>query len=140
MKLTSILVVLGILSLAAANSEDVCSGKFGHPLGTYLKIEGVRAEKGKGAQGALVVDTVNGKKLEKPIGIPIQNLEGSLPKDTRCVLRGYETGKMIGVPPAVFEAAKEEGKEVSVPQAGWQFYVYFVALSAVEPKDLKIRR
>ena len=134
-----LLVGLALLGVQAAASDDgVCNGKLGFPLGTYLRIEGVRAEEGKGAPSILMVDTVNGKKLDTPIGIRIEKLD-SLPRGPRCILRGYETGKMVGVPPAVIEAAKEEGKDVTVPQVDWYFYRSFVVLSIVEPKDLKTK-
>lgn len=110
----------------------------GHPLGAYLAIEGVRAESGKVGVRTLLVDTVNGKKLDRPVGVWIENV-AALPKDRRCILRGYESGKMIGTPPAKIQAAKEAGREIKLPQAGWQFFHYFVVISVDEPQDLKIK-
>ncbi|TAL27014.1 MAG: hypothetical protein EPN94_02145 [Nitrospirae bacterium] len=118
------------------STGDIPMGKLGYPLGTYLTIEGigVRAEKGKkvGVR-TLLVDTVNGKKLESPvsISIEIENVD-VLPKATRCILRGYESGKMIGVP---FEVARKE--QVPMPAAMWQFFRYFIVTSVVEPKELE---
>jgi len=126
----SILIFAFVFFITAAKAQDIPDGRLGHPLGTYLTIEGVRAPQQymSDTVNTLLVDTVNGKKLE--------NVE-SLPKDTHCILRGYETGSMIGTPPAVIEAAKEDGKDVSLPQVGWQFHRVFIVLSVVEPKDLK---
>ena len=131
-----ILIVAFVFGLTIAEAQDTPSGRLGHPVGTYLTIEGVRAEKGKVGVNTLVVDTVNGKKLDTPIGVWIENV-AALPKDTRCTLRGYESGKMIGTPPAEFEAAREAGKDITMPQAEWQFFRYFIVTSIIEPKDLK---
>ncbi len=81
---------------------------------------------------------LNGKKLDSPVDIAVDNVD-SLPKNARCIFRGYEMGRMIGTPPAVEQAAKEEGREVTRPQAGWKFYRYFVVIKVVEPKDLKTK-
>jgi len=133
----ALLVFVLVFGVTAVKAQEIPAGRLGHPLGTYLTVEGVRAEKGmKVGVNTLLVDTLNGKKLDIPIGIWVENVD-SLPKDTRCILRGYETGSMVGLPPAVREAAKEEGKEIGGPQVTWQFRRYFVATSVVEPKDLK---
>ena len=111
-------------------------GRLGFPLGTYLTIEGRRHERGKIAKGTLMVDTVNGKSIEVPIAVPIENLRGGvLPPDTRCVMRGYESGRMIGIPG---EVARAEG--LTVTQAAWQFFRYFVGTSVVQPKSLAVNR
>jgi len=134
----SILIFAFVFFITAAKAQDIPDGRLGHPLGTYLTIEGVRAPQQymSDTVNTLLVDTVNGKKLDTPVRICVENVE-SLPKDTHCILRGYETGSMIGTPPAVIEAAKEDGKDVSLPQVGWQFHRVFIVLSVVEPKDLK---
>jgi len=131
MKAAFLLTVMTVLSLMAAKADDVPNGKLGRPLGTYLTIEGIRAEKGKVGVNTLLVDTVNGKKLDNPIGIWVENVE-SLPKNTRCILRGYESGRMIGVP---FEVAEKE--HIPLSQAAWQFFRDFIVTSVVEPKGLK---
>ena len=78
-------------------------GLLGNKLGTYLTIEGVRDESGfKVGIRTLLVDTVGGKKLDKPVAVWVNNLD--LPAKQRCVLKRYETGMMIGTPPAVLEA------------------------------------
>lgn len=130
------LVLLFVFGLSIAKGQDVPPGKLGHPWGTYLRVEGVREEGPKFGGRTLLVDTVNGEKLDTPIGIVIENVD-SLPKDARCILRGYETGKMIGTPPAIEQAAKEEGKSIVLTQAGWKLYRYFIVISVVEPKDFE---
>ena len=126
-------------------------GLLGDQLGTYLTIEGVKSEGVKDESGTLVVDTVNGTKLDKPISLVIRgavvvdhNLQPArleLPAKKRCILRGFESGEMIGVPPAVAVAAKERGWPV-VPMSPkhWQWRSYFVALLVVEPNGLELRR
>jgi hypothetical protein len=121
--------------LSARVEGSVPEGTLGHPLGTYLTIEGARAETGKVGTKTLLVDTINGKRLDRPIGIWIDNV-ASLPKRERCIIKGYETGKMIGVPPAVIEAAREAARAVPPSQATWQFYRFFVMISPVRPEGL----
>ena len=136
-----IIIVLAIISVRAAKAyDDIPNGKFGFPLGTYLTIEGVKEEAGffRG-NSTLRVDTVNSKKLDTSVDIEVEKVD-SLPKNTRCILRGYETGFIRGQAPAIRLAAKEEGKKAppELHQYGWSFYRYFVALSVVEPKELKL--
>src|SRR5688572_13429377 len=129
---------------AEAAGPRMPGGALGHALGEYLTIEGTPLEQGKVEPGTLLVDTVNGKKLAKPVGILLRTYEApphriSIPYGKHCVLKGYETGSMIGTPPAVLAAAKEQGrKDVGEGQAAWQWHPYFVVLIAVEPKGLKI--
>ncbi len=120
-------------------------------LGVYRTIEGLRSEGGKVETGTLLVDTVDGKKLDKPIPLVVRgavvvehNLQPavlSFPARQRCILKGFESGEMIGVPPAVSAAAEEQGwKEVPMSPVQWQWRPYFVALVVVEPKGLELRR
>jgi hypothetical protein len=115
----------------------VPTGSLGQPLGRYLTVEGLRVEDGKVGVRTLRVDTVNGQKLREPVFIWIENVD--LPEGGRCVLKGYENCRMIGVPPAVVEAARESGKRVILPQAGWQMQMFFVATSVVSPNGLRIK-
>ena len=148
-----LLIVGGGLSLAARSDPSpdgtagaakapvlrtgvVPIGSLGLPLGAYVTIDGVRADGGKAGTSTLRVETVNGRKLPEPVAIWVENLK--LPKDTRCKLKGYESARMIGKPPAKFAAAKENGKDEPGPQAAWQVQLYFVALSAVEPEGLQV--
>lgn len=110
--------------------DTLPAGRLGHPIGTYLQIEGVRAEQGKVDDHTLLVDRLGGSPLSPPTAISIDNLD-SLPKGARCVLRGYETGRWIGVPPGV-----EASGEVEPQQAMWQFYRTFIATSVQEPPAL----
>lgn len=82
----------------------------------------------------LLVDTVNGQRLAEPVDVWIENVKPpGLPKGTRCVIRGYESGRMIGVPPGLEKAENLHGDS----QAGWQFLRYFIITSVVEPKTLE---
>ena len=101
-------------------------------MGTYLTIEGIRPESDDMTGGhVLRVDTVNGEKIPTPIEIVIANTE-QLPKGIRCILRGYESGGMIGLPDEV--ATREH---LPPSQQEWGFSRWFVVTSIVEPKDLK---
>ena len=108
-------------------------GSLGYPVGTYLQIEGLRQEHGKVGTRTLTVDTISGEKLKEPITIWIENLKGTgLPSGKRCMLRGYESARMMGLPD---EVAKAEN--LPVPQAMWQMQRYFIVTSVVEPKELE---
>ncbi len=115
-------------------------------LGEYLTIEGVLAEGGKIETGTLMVDTVDGKKLDKPVPVLIHNLNAPINRlrglaKQRFVLKGYESGEMIGVAPAVWAAAKEQGwTDVNPSPVDWQWRPYFVALVAVEPEGLELAK
>jgi hypothetical protein len=115
-------------------------GSLGEPLGSWAKIEGVEVHDAL-AHGActLRVDTVNGKKLQRPVEIWIEGI-GSLPEGKHCVIEGYENTRMIGDPPAVEEFARRTGKEFHPMQAGWQTQMFFVPLQIVSPKELKMTK
>ena len=117
------------------DANPTIEGRLGHPLGTYLTIEGIRAEEGKVGTHSLLVDTVNGAKIAAPVSIWIDNLKNpGLPNAQRCVVRGYESGRMIGIPDSVLAAEKR-----NAPQAGWQFNRYFIVTSIVEPKSIEMK-
>ncbi len=104
----------------------------GYRPGTYLTIEGVSGHEVKGGQPYVVVDTVNGKRLDKAITIPIRNARFA--DKERCVFKGYETGEMVGEPPAVREAAKERGEELPPSASVWRWQPYFVVLISLNLK------
>ncbi len=126
-------------------------GKLSDQIGVYRTIEGIRATGGKVETGTLLVDTVDGEKLEKPIPLLVrgavvanhnlQEVSLRLTAGQRFVFRGFETGEMVGVPPAVTIAAQEQGwTEVPQSAAGWHWRPYFVALVAVEPKGFELSK
>ena len=79
------------------------------------------------------MDTIGGEKIKEPIDIEIEGVKGGrLPPDKRCVIRGYESVRMIGLPD---EVAKAE--HLSESQAAWQMQRYVVMTSALEPKELQ---
>ena len=123
------------------------TGVLGDELGVYRTIEGFLSEGIKVETGTLIVDTVDGKKLDQPVSMVIRgamivnhNLQPailSLPPKQRCILKGFESGEMIGVPPAVSIAAKEQGwNDVPMSPINWQWRSHFAALVVVEPKGL----
>jgi hypothetical protein len=110
----------------------------GFPVGTYLTVEGIRPETMRIKEASLntiEVDTVNGRKLEKPVQIAIRNLwSHTLPQGERVVLRGYESGRMVGIPDEVLKIENVPG-----PQPSWSFDRYFVLTSCVQPRELPWR-
>ena len=132
-----LILITAFCSIAIPNiAQEIPAGKLGYPLGTYLTVEGVAAKPGFKVNPTctLSVDTVNGEHLYKPITIVVDNINTKFPQDRRIVIRGYESGKMIGTPPAVIKAAKESGEDIAVSQAHWHFYRFFVLTSWVTPK------
>jgi len=110
-------------------------------LGTYRTIEGVLYdENGKVESNTLVVDIVDGKRLDKPIYILVKNTR--IPPKVRCVLKGYELGEMIGRAPAEYDLTKELGGDpdelAKRDAAVWRWRPFFVPLIATEPKGLKV--
>jgi len=137
MRYLSAVLVVSACGCTAVQPEGggsgIPMGRLGQRLGTYLTIEGVRMEEGKVGTQTLLVDTVNGRKLSSPVGVWVENVKHpGLPKGTRCIIRGYESGEMIGLPDAVAEA-----ENIPPPQAMWQFRRYFIITSVVEPKSLE---
>jgi hypothetical protein len=115
--------------------DEVCGvgepvGLLGYRIGTYLTIEGVRAEQGKVGVHTLLVDRVGDHRLDTPVRVWVSNVK--LPAGERCVLKGYETGGWGGVPPEVLRATGQRG-----PQAVWQFHFDFIATSVVQPDDAR---
>ncbi|MDZ4818842.1 MAG: hypothetical protein SGJ20_07700 [Planctomycetota bacterium] len=112
-------------------------GYFGEILGTLQTIEGVMDERHVRIvpSNSLLVDTVNGKKLTRPIPIEVRNAK--LPAKARCVLKGYELGEMNGQAPAVDELEFGKGAQ-PLRQLVWHWRPYFVTLAVVEPADLKL--
>jgi len=107
----------------------------------YVTVEGVPYDAcGKVESNSLVVDTVDGKKLDKPLLVVVKNVV--LPAKTRCVLKGYELGEMIGRPPAEYDLYRELGKDTQElaerDATPWRWRPYFVPLVAVEPKGLEV--
>jgi hypothetical protein len=94
-------------------------GRLGYRIGTYLTIEGRRVEAGKVGTQTLRVEKVDGHILPRPIEVWVEN--GDLPKGEWCIIKGYESGGWIGVPPEVLKVTGERG-----PQALWQFSFVFI--------------
>jgi len=113
--------------------EPIPMGRLGHPIGTYLRIEGVR-EPSKNPS-SYRIDKVNGRPLDEPIGVWIENL--ALPRpdlSVRCVINGYERIEWIGEPS---QASRAEGRMES--QIPFQKVSRFHATSIVQPQGLSIR-
>lgn len=134
MKATILTPFLALLSVLPLVASEIPEGRLGFPLGKYLEIEGVRAEEGKVGVKTLLVTRVQERKLDEPIGVWVDNV-AALPKGTTVVLRGYESGKMIGLPREVAEK-----ENLPIQQAAWQFYRYFIVTSVVSPKDLELKK
>ena len=101
--------------------DDLRVGALGHDIGTYLTIGGVRSMQGKSGPGTLLVDTVDSQRLDPPTSIWVENV--ILDEHGRVELKGYESGRYIGIPDEVSSATGQ------VAQAAWQFQRYFIATS-----------
>lgn len=116
-------------TVAPERAVPVPIGRLGHPIGTFLRLEGVREEQGKVSHGTLRVDRVDGEALAIPIDVVIEDV--SLPAGERCAVSGYETGRWIGLPPDV-----QRAENLPLQQAGWQFVFTFVMTSVQAPPSL----
>jgi hypothetical protein len=96
-------------------------GRLGHPLGTYLTVEGLRQTEGMVGSSTLLVEVVNGTRLDQPVEVWVDDVV--LPTGQPTLMRGYESGRYIGTPPGVTRATGLQS------QAAWQFQRYFVATS-----------
>lgn len=109
------------------------TGRLGHPIGSYLTIEGRRHDKGMNPN-SYVIDTVNGVKLEKPVLVLVENLKSPLPEPSaHCVINGYETFRWWGRPEEVRVA---EGWERA--QHPFQPGFFFRATSVRQPVGLQV--
>jgi hypothetical protein len=70
----------------------------------------------------MLVDTVDGARLEPPVQIWVEDVV--LSAGERVELAGYESGRFIGMPDDV---ARRTG--LPLTQAEWQFQNYFIATS-----------
>ncbi len=114
-------------------------GGLGVPLGQLVLLEGTRYDQFKSGVGTLKIEKIDGKAVASPTFVWIENVD--LPKEQRCAIRGYETMEMVGQAPAYEQLAKlSREPRPSVGQLGWQIALSFVALEAVEPKSLEIRK
>jgi hypothetical protein len=120
---------------AAGEPNGAPKGSLNQPLGDYLTIEGITPDQDFKVGSFLWVSMVNGKALSEKVGIPIDGFDSSaFPRRTRCVLKGYETGRMVGQPPAVVAAAREAGQPAPPgPPVPWHFAHRFVVLKVVSP-------
>jgi len=154
-RLAAIVLLTTLCAAAMASAQTVVPSQQGNELplpprqptghlgalGTYLTIEGELYDGGgKVESNTLVVDIINGKRLDKPIHILVKNTR--IPSKVRCVLKGYELGEMIGRPPAEYDLTKELGgdpdKLAKRDATVWRWRPFFVPLIAIEPKGLKV--
>lgn len=111
-------------------------GLLGSPFGTYHTIEGTRIDFTFSGTRTLQVDTIDGKKLDKPIQIWVENIaQPGLPEKTRVILKGYESGRFTGSP----RMPKEEEEKWGAQQVFFHFHRFFVPTTIVEPQDLKFQ-
>jgi hypothetical protein len=100
--LTSSLVVADVGP--ELRTGDCPIGSLGFPIGTYLTLEGKRGDGIKTGVQTLLVDTINGKRLNNPVGIWIDNVD--LPPKFRCRLKGYEGSERSAFHPPPFKRRK----------------------------------
>jgi len=115
------------------DAHTVPSGLLGHPVGTYLTIEGVAGQTKGGIR--VLVEAVNGQPLNSEIYIHVNSIY--VTQKTRCKIKGYETGVMAGEPPAFTQSgAKSDPKWQRTQLNKWQFWRYFVPMSIDYPEEL----
>lgn len=111
-------------------------GHFGIPIGQYIIIEGKRSKTDNLAttSNTLSVEKLNGKTLKIPADIKLDDID-SLNEGVVYVLKGYETGGMIGIPPPN-EIARRQGGQM---EFGLRFQVSFKIVESVTPGNLKLK-
>ncbi len=120
-------------SASFTNIGKTPMGRLGHPIGSYLTIEGYRNDKGKNPND-YVIDKVNGAKLDRPVIVWVENLSPPHPEPSvRCMINGYETLRWWGQPEEVREA---EGWEEA--QHSFQPVFFFRATSVKTPANLQV--
>ncbi len=130
-------------------------GGLGFPVGTDITIEGtfpygkggdihppdgaVFPAGGKVEGSFMFVEAVNGRKLAEPVYVMLIEGNGAtLPANRftgRFSVRGYETFKLTGTPPAVAAASKESGESFTETQRGWEVTFEFAPLSSFAAVD-----
>ncbi len=152
---SSVAVLVWLCAVAAVSAQSDAQAKPGAglplrpiqpvgylgALGTFRTIEGVLYDgRGKVESNTLVVEVVDGKRLDKPIHILVKNAK--IPAKVRCVLKGYELGEMVGRPPAEYALTKELGRDPNElakrDATAWRWRPYFVPMIATDPPDLKV--
>ncbi len=106
-------------------------GLLGYRLGKLITIEGYRATGPRRVTHTLMVDTIEGQRLEEPLAIPVEHEQG-LPINTRISVRGYETGKWVGTPDEVVNSYPERG----IAQVGLHFSHSFIVVDPITPNPL----
>jgi hypothetical protein len=125
------------MPLVNVETGMVPNGPLGVPLGQLVELAGTRIDGPKSGTGSLNVQAIDGRPVVSPTSVWIEGVD--LPKNIRCVIRGYETIETHGEPPAYEQLARLHGWSApSQVQAGWEIYCKFVPLEAVEPKTLHI--
>ena len=135
--------VFGKFNQTLLRSPKVPGGHFSDQVGTFHTIEGVKYDGPLDPKTyVLIVDTVDGIKLDLTIGVTIKNV--CLPDRVRCILQGYESGQMYGVPPAEYALVKSGAdfaklqQEIRNGHNYWHWIPHFIALNVVEPQSLEI--
>lgn len=106
------------------NVTNMQSARLGLPFGTVMTIEGIRKDGLKLGTRTIIVDTINGSKLEKPVVIWVDGIPyPGLPSAQRCILKGFETCHWIG------------GPYQQIPR---QLFWAFTVTEIIEPATLKI--
>ena len=78
-------------------TQALLVGQLGKPLGTFVTISGTKDKDWMRVGQPMIVDTVDGKKLDKSVMVAV---DGAPPmtKGSRYSLRGYENCGMRGSP------------------------------------------
>ena len=112
----------------------VPSGLLGYPLGTYLTIEGLARQTKGGIR--VQVEAINDVPCNAEIHIHVPRIY--VTQNTKCKIKGYETGGMVGVPPALIQL-EPNNLNHRLQQATWHLWRSFVPTSIVYPKELSVQ-
>jgi hypothetical protein len=101
-------------------------GKLGNRIGEFVTVEGGVPAEMLMMDSPVMIDTVDGKKLDKPVLITVRGTKG-LTRGSRVAFRGYENCGMTGM------AVDPQRPSDRMPQQLFGFDSWFEATSTIEP-------
>ena len=128
-----------VITTSELETQVELIGPLGVPVGKLVEIEGVAETRdGKVSNTWLSVESVNGKKLDKPVKVEYAVYHWAnvthLEDGKRLSLNVYQEIEMRGIPAGVTE-------QTTPVSAGWRrgLYTWIVVVNQTAPKKLKFR-
>ena len=122
--------------LSDIGRQTVILGELGRPIGEEVTIHGhTQAPNIPNHGTTFLADSVDGKKLERPVGLDIRGILG-WPDGTEAIIRGYEFGRIQ------YLHSDDGNGPPGDPDPRFKTYqiiwMSFEPLEIISPKNLKI--